>query len=70
MIVYAVVELYDGEFNVDICSSLGKAIQLKEEYIEGLKHFNYNVCNDDERYFCAEVHDMLYTIDILEREIL
>lgn len=70
MIVYTVVEMYDGEYNVDICGSLGKAIQAKEEYISGLANFDYNVCNDEERYFCAELHDMLYTVEIIEREIL
>lgn len=70
MIVYTVVEMYDGEFNVDVCGSLGKAIQAKEEYISGIADFNYDICTDEERYFSAEVNEMMYTVEIIEREIL
>ena len=41
--MYIVVELYDGEVNIDICANIESALYKKKEYIDSLKeNFNFS----------------------------
>lgn len=68
--VYVVMESYDGEINVEVCDTFEKAVEIKEEFRETLKQFNYEPTSDEDNYFSAEIHDMLYIIEIREKLIL
>lgn len=68
--MYIVIESYDGEINVDLCANIESALYKKKDYIESLvDNFNYNELANEERYFSAEVNDMIYTIEIRQEPI-
>ena len=57
--MYIVVELYDGEVNIDICANIESALYKKKEYIDSLKeNFNFEPMQDEERFFSAEINEM------------
>ena len=63
--MFIVIESYDGEINVDLCANIESALYKKKDYIESLAdNFNYNELANEEKYFSAEVNDMIYTIEI------
>ena len=68
--MYIVVELYDGEVNSDICANIESALYKKKEYIDNLKeNFNFEPIQDEDRFFSAEINEMLYTIEIRQEPI-
>ena len=68
--MYIVIESYDGEINVDLCANIESALYKKKDYIESLAdNFNYNELANEEKYFSAEVNDMIYTVEIRKETI-
>ena len=68
--MFIVIESYDGEINVDLCANIESALYKKKDYIESLvDNFNYNELANEEKYFSAEVNDMIYTIEIRQEPI-
>ena len=68
--MYIVVELYDGEINVDLCANIESALYKKKQCIDSLKeNFNFEPIQDEDRFFSAEINEMLYTIEIREEPI-
>lgn len=68
--MFIVIESYDGEINVDLCANIESALYKKKDYIESLAdNFNYNELANEEKYFSAEVNDMIYTVEIRQEPI-
>ena len=69
-LMYIVKESYDGKVNIDICANIESALYKKKEHIDNLKeNFNYELIKDEDRFFSAEVNEMLYTIEIRQESI-
>ena len=68
--MFIVIESYDGEINVDLCANIESALYKKKQCIDGLKeNFNFEPMQDEERFFSAEINEMLYTIEIRQEPI-
>lgn len=70
-IIYNVIELYDGEVNVVSCASFEAAVKIKEQYKNDMvsQGVAYDIMNDTNEYFAAEVHFMKYSIEIREARL-
>lgn len=64
--MYVVIESFDGEINVDVCTNIESARYKKDEYIKYLDDngIEYTMEVDENNYFSAEINDMIYEIEI------
>ena len=68
--MYVVGNSYDGEVSIDICANIESALYKKKQCIDGLKeNFNFEPIQDEDRFFSAEINEMLYTIEIRQEPI-
>ena len=68
--MYTVINSYGGEVSIDICANIESALYKKKEHIDNLKeNFNFEPIKDEDRFFSAEINEMLYTIEIRQEPI-
>lgn len=67
--MYIVVESYDGEVNVVPCSDIKSARFIMNDFKSTIEEINYEIITNKENYFEAEIHEMLYVLEIREKDV-